>query len=388
MSSKSLGAAGLVLWVVLTFLFHDQIFTETFRVSNSDGDQSPKLVFEQVEQLENQTTEIKKLRKELEDLKTSYEMQEKLRGTEAKEIHSLQDSECLSHVKMYCELKGKKCEARNGKGGAVSMSCVRKSLVHHHSWIDWDVSDWMRLIAEQKQLTGHKATFLQVGANDGTTNDPLLPALSDNFTAWVGLLVEPSSFNFGLLVERHKDRGDWSFVQAVVTDKCDGNTSVFYEYPQTVAAANYTIDEFVNGEKVPRYIAVGQGNGLSKLNNFLNPTQISCYDNITTLINLHASNAFKAEVAGFLCNTQRLDVLQIDCETNDWRVLAALDLAVLRPRVIHFEGYGSEVGKALHQLGWSNYLLMRVSPRRDDYLAIDPDSFFADSFLPEPCGES
>eukprot|EP00756_Hemistasia_phaeocysticola_P059103 Hpha_TRINITY_DN35813_c0_g1::TRINITY_DN35813_c0_g1_i1::g.85006::m.85006 len=243
--------------------------------------------------------------------------------------------------------------------------------------MDWSITQWLMYLAKRKARLGYPATFIQVGANDGVYMDPLYDTMKMDFQAWVGLLVEPSSFNFQRLTQLHKDRVSqgWSFAQVVMSDSCEASETTFYEFPQTVAIENWDPAKApISTKVVPSYIQLGQGNGLTERKG-LKPKRIPCIDSVVQLVEKYASPTMKAllELSGrqegsrACFPSSSVDLLQIDCEMHDWRVIQALDFSVLRPHIIHFEGYGP-VEKALKRLMPQQYFTRAIG---NDVLAVD-----------------
>lgn len=212
------------------------------------------------------------------------------------------------------------------------------------------IRDWQKFLVAERKKVNKKALFLQVGANDGKRNDPLYAGLALDFDAWLGLMVEPASFNFEELKKTHAEREDWSFAKCIVTDKCaEDKKMTSYEYPQKVSADDY--DQAKHGVAgVPRWIAIGQGNGLGRLHSSQEETRLPCLDSVLELIDKFATDAFKAAAKPPGSDITHLDILQVDAEKNDWRIIQAVDFDLLRPRVIQFEGYGNDVYRAVMRI--------------------------------------
>jgi hypothetical protein len=77
-----------------------------------------------------------------------------------------------------------------------------------------DLDMAMGLILQQRQDAGQRATFIQIGANDGIMYDPLYEYMHSNNHSqqeWIGLQVEPQTELFQNLPIIHRDAKDWAF---------------------------------------------------------------------------------------------------------------------------------------------------------------------------------
>lgn len=157
--------------------------------------------------------------------------------------------------------------------------------------------------------------FLQIGANDGITGDPIHPFLMEN--DWGALVVEPIQDYFKLLCDRYRNRPLVKPVRAAVTD-FNGQVVLCRLDPSAIEAG-----------KVPRW-----GHGASSL--YLNRTALG-WDlyrphlmeervPATTLQSLLEEHAIES-----------VDVLQIDAEGHDYHILKQFDFARFRPSIINIE---------------------------------------------------
>jgi hypothetical protein len=244
----------------------------------------------------------------------------------------------------------------------------------------WSFGDWVLYLQERKQKKAigmDRPTFVQVGANDGVRNDPLYSMRDKvDWKKWVGLMVEPGSFNNKQLHTLHADKMDWTFVKAVMAEKCvEGENITFYEYPQVVSASDFDKSPQLANSKFPKYIQIGQGNGLSHKHG-LEPRKIPCINDMLKLIKDHGSKALLKYVMPNAigtedgCTLPTLDLLQIDCETHDWEIISSINFKAVVVHVIHFEGYGP-VEKALRTLLPHAYSMVQDGA---DVLAINTKS--------------
>jgi hypothetical protein len=76
----------------------------------------------------------------------------------------------------------------------------------------------MEWIVRARKANGQRATFVQIGANDGKTLDRLYPQFQTTLQKqnWIGLQVEPQPQLYGALAVLHADAPDWSFYLGAV----------------------------------------------------------------------------------------------------------------------------------------------------------------------------
>jgi FkbM family methyltransferase len=161
-----------------------------------------------------------------------------------------------------------------------------------------------------------RAHFIQIGANDGLTFDPLREILLLPGVHWSGLLVEPVAHLYAQLRERCLPFPDLQTERAAIGET-DGSARIFRvetkpgdpiwlehlasfdrEILRRTAAALPDVEERIVGETVP------------------------CL-RVETLLRNHA--------------IEHTDLLVIDTEGWDWRVLRQFDLGRLRPWLILVE---------------------------------------------------
>ncbi len=160
------------------------------------------------------------------------------------------------------------------------------------------------------------AHFIQIGANDGFTFDPLQELLVLPQVRWRGLLVEPVAHLYAQLRERYRAFPALQTEHAAIGET-DGTVEIFRlrtkpgdplwleqlasfnrDVLRRTAAALPDVDERIVGESVP------------------------CL-RVETLLKNHA--------------IEHTDLLVIDTEGWDWRVLRQFDLSRLRPWLILVE---------------------------------------------------
>jgi FkbM family methyltransferase len=148
-------------------------------------------------------------------------------------------------------------------------------------------------------------SFVQVGANDGLSGDPI----HDFITAygWRGVFVEPMPETFERLRANYRDDPRFDFINAAITD--------------------------VRGP-VPLLVGAGDKSTLATLTpdrNALSRDRVGLVE--------HTVEGITFDEMLDRADLQRFDLLQIDTEGYDYRVLRQVDLRRRGPRVVHIEFY-------------------------------------------------
>jgi len=176
---------------------------------------------------------------------------------------------------------------------------------------------WLNLdyFAGKLHETGVKVFFVQIGAMDGVTDDPIHDLVLKY--GWRGLLVEPIRDHFETLQKTYAGVEGLAFENAAITDKTGPGT--MYRVPtQTVRdmklhpwalqASSFHLDrsDLGNDEMKPHLVQ----------------ETVACL----TLPDLLAKH-----------NVTELQVLQMDTEGYDFPILNQLDFRRFRPKIINLE---------------------------------------------------
>ena len=161
-----------------------------------------------------------------------------------------------------------------------------------------------------------RAFFLQIGANDGFTGDPLGSLLASAGKGWRGVLVEPVAHLFAQLSDRYAQNRALKLERAAVGES-DGEIEIYRL--QTAVGDSLFLDQLpsLDREVVQRNASVF---GAADSRIIAESVPSFC---VATLLARH-------EIA-------QLDLLVIDTEGWDWRILRQFDLAALGPKLIFFE---------------------------------------------------
>lgn len=172
-------------------------------------------------------------------------------------------------------------------------------------------SYWLPKILRQKE-----AVVVQIGSNDGKTGDPLYDLLMQQHN-WSALFVEPVPYLFQRLRSNYSSVPRFTFENSVIND---GSNVRFYWVAEEAKTALPGLPAWYD-----------QLGGFNR-------------SHITKLIPQLDSYIREAELPGLTLDglfekhgIKDLDLLHIDTEGADYKILSQLDLAKYRPRVILYE---------------------------------------------------
>lgn len=161
------------------------------------------------------------------------------------------------------------------------------------------------------------ATFVQVGANDGSARDPLRIQIGRR--RWRGVMVEPVPYVFQRLAARYSGHPRIQLEQAAIADR--SGSLPFYHLRE--AAPGETVWQYYHAlGSFRRDVLLKHRNFIPDIDSRLVETLVPC----TTL--------------GSLCKRHGLDhidLLFIDTEGYDYEILRTVDFTTQRPRVIVYE---------------------------------------------------
>jgi FkbM family methyltransferase len=181
------------------------------------------------------------------------------------------------------------------------------------------------------------AVFVQIGANDGFTGDPLNHLIERADTRWQGILVEPVAHLFAQLSQRYGQNPGLGLERAAIGES-DGIT-VIHRLEKNPADSLWLEQIPSLDPKLLRRSADQFGKGESAIVEEEVPSLT-----VATLLKRH--------------DIKQLDLLVIDAEGSDWRILRQFNLKLLRPRLILYEHQhlsAEEREEAHHFLDRFNY---------------------------------
>lgn len=194
---------------------------------------------------------------------------------------------------------------------------------------------------------GRELTFIQVGAFDGVSTDPLRKYIQT--CGWRGVLIEPQPGPAAQLKELYSGNDRLTILQAAVDNKRGQRTLFTVESDSVPAWA--------------RGMASFQRHNIVK-NSYLIP-------GIETMIREITVNCIMFDEVMEKIACERLDLLQIDAEGADGRILALFPFARVKPAIVHWESKNlqkHEQEEALDLLRSHGYRFARSG--EEDMLAV------------------
>jgi FkbM family methyltransferase len=160
------------------------------------------------------------------------------------------------------------------------------------------------------------AFFIQIGANDGFTGDPLHQLINRADTRWRGVLVEPVAHLFAELSKRYADNSALQLERAAI---CESDGTAIIHRLETKTDDSLWLDQ------VPSFdldLVRRTAQQLGVTDKATVGETVPCLS-VATLLERH--------------RIKRIDLLVIDAEGWDWRILRQFDLSRLRPKLILYE---------------------------------------------------
>ena len=161
-----------------------------------------------------------------------------------------------------------------------------------------------------------EAFFLQIGANDGFTGDPLYPLITRRDSRWRGVLVEPVAHLFAQLSQRHKQNPALQLEQAAIGER-DGTMMI--HRLTTRPGDSLWLDQIPS---LDRAVVEQNAAQFGKNAEQLVEEEVQSLT-VASLLQRHG--------------IAQLDLLVIDAEGWDWRILRQFDFTHLRPKLILYE---------------------------------------------------
>lgn len=174
--------------------------------------------------------------------------------------------------------------------------------------------------------------FLQIGAHDGLSFDPIGPFIRKHH--WKGLLVEPQQKMFAKLVENYADEKQLLFENSAIAEQ-DGTLTLY-------GIAGVPAEDMASmAPSFRRHYITLNGAGL---HGKIEATEVPALT-LDSLLKKH--------------RIDRVDLLQIDTEGYDFRIIKMIDFSRIKPQIIHFESnylnhaQMGECSRLLHAQGYS-----------------------------------
>lgn len=156
--------------------------------------------------------------------------------------------------------------------------------------------------------------FVQIGSNDGKKNDPLYFHIIQK--GWKGILVEPDPINFAKLKETYKEQPGLAFENIGISNA--GGNLLFYRI-RGVADDPPWYDQIGSFDQATFLKNISYGTGLEKRIEAV-ALPVLTFDELTARHNV-----------------KKIDLLQVDAEGFDYRILRSIDFRKYAVRLIIFE---------------------------------------------------
>jgi FkbM family methyltransferase len=171
------------------------------------------------------------------------------------------------------------------------------------------------MVLSHYRVTHPQVRYLQVGAFDGVSGDPIHPLIERH--GLQGILIEPQKDVFERLKANYARFPNFRLVNAAISDH-DGSSTLFRTKPGTGPEWLGQIASF------NRDVLMWHSRKLSNLDleSLIESEQVRC---------VTFDTLFKEE------GISKIDLLQIDAEGFDAEILRLFDIPLRRPAIVHFE---------------------------------------------------
>lgn len=161
----------------------------------------------------------------------------------------------------------------------------------------------------------HDPVFLQIGACDGRYADPLYKFITQQH--WAGAVVEPQRDVFEALCETYRHESQLQFVNAAVAET--NGTRNIYRVASDAAAFN------------------GLGMALASFDRDVILRHRAAIPNIDNVIETEDVECMTLDLLLERLGYDSVDILQIDTEGYDAKIVRMIDFEKFTPAIIHFE---------------------------------------------------
>jgi FkbM family methyltransferase len=231
-------------------------------------------------------------------------------------------------------------------------------LSKFHEPIDYPYLDVLDLILKTHRQDDPDFFFIQIGAADGVSEDPIYQFVQQFH--WRGVLVEPQQVAFQQLVTHYQQEPQLAFENALIGDK-DGETTL-YAVPDRGENFHCWVYQCASQD---RTITL---RSLQQLKATVEPRLPDDYESLVQAIHVPSltihSLLKKYAVA-------KLDLLVLDTMGYDFEILKLFPFERLKPTIIHFEHNTlslTDQVSCFRYLAQQGYALCRVSVDTIAYL--------------------
>jgi FkbM family methyltransferase len=168
----------------------------------------------------------------------------------------------------------------------------------------WNCTEWLKLAVSWAMRSADDFTFVQVGAFDGISNDPIRDIVREFGIR--GIIVEPQAHAFEMLKANYAEYPQVALVHAAVSS-AEGTRDFFTVPDSPVQVASFDRGHLLRSRVPPERIVC---------------TKTRC----RTLSGLRREHGFG-----------KFDLVQIDAEGHDYEIIKTIDFGEGKPSVIRFE---------------------------------------------------
>ena len=171
--------------------------------------------------------------------------------------------------------------------------------------------EWLRTVFGNRK----GVSFLQIGANDGKSDDHLHSFILAY--SWRGVLLEPVRYLFDRLVANYRDVDGLVFVNKALAEQ-DGRRTLFRLRETTDALPKW----YQQIGSLQRQVILSHSHAIPHIEDYLIEEEVDCI-------------SFSKLV--YLYNVKNLDLILIDTEGYDLNILRTIDFERFRPSLIIYE---------------------------------------------------
>jgi len=178
----------------------------------------------------------------------------------------------------------------------------------------FELSPNLDMVLSHYRITHPDVRYLQIGAFDGIAGDPIYPLIERH--ALRGILVEPQKDAFELLQANYARFPGFQFVNAAIADH-DGWSTLFRIKPE--ARGPEWLHQIASFD---RSVVMRHAPMVPNLESMIETEQVRCLTFATLLRQIGIEN---------------VDMLQIDAEGLDAKILEWFDIGLRKPAIVRFE---------------------------------------------------
>lgn len=160
--------------------------------------------------------------------------------------------------------------------------------------------------------------FVQIGSHEGADNDPLVRMVKRN--NWPGLLVEPMKYLFDRLRSNYSGQHGLIFENSAISDS-DGEKNFYYLKASEEQMSKWPTWYTQLGSFMPEIILRHECR-IPDIKKYIISTKVNCLT-FSSLLTKH--------------NIKKVDLICIDTEGFDYKIIKTIDLLSAKPDIIIFE---------------------------------------------------